>query len=311
MTEMKDTICYQLHVKMPGTRRMADKSIVDLGGSDPELMNLSKAIFDSDKFRSVERHVRFMKAYLESRSVPSTMLRGGFYDVPIDLVEEIVAEVEKLKATFDGLVDAFLVDYKATLIPDARDRLGEQFKERDYLTSAKMKEAFFIETRFIETSTPTKLRTVSEAVYAEAVKKSEARLEVQRETVIAVMRAQMKEFIDAMVSQLGVREDGRKKQFRVRSVEKLGEFLKYSAARNVTNDVELAALTTSAADLLQGLDVAAVKKDAGYREAVKGSFEIIQGRLGKLVGDAGRSISFESEETEAPEEEVAEGLGYV
>lgn len=292
----KDTICYQLHVKMPGVRRQADKSIVDLGGSDPDLMSVSKAIFDSDKFRSITRHVRFMKIYLESRSVPSTMLRGGFYDVPVDLVEEIVAEVAKHTEAFHGLVDEFLTDYTTTLIPDAEARLGSQFNPSDYLSADRMKDAFVVKTRFIETSTPTKLRTVSEAIYAEAVKKNDALFEVQRETIINVMREQMKAFIDTMVSQLGVNADGRKNSFRVRSVEKLGEFLRYSSARNVTNDEELAALTKSAADLLQGLDVAAVKKQDGYRAAVRESFEVIQTKLDELVETKGRSISFTPEE---------------
>ena len=305
----KNTICFQLHIKMPGNRRKADLNEIDLKGADPEMMGLSKAIFDSDSFRAIDRHVRLMKVYLEARSIPSQMLRGGFYDLPIGLVEEVVAEIDKMTETFNELIEVFITDYGATAIDDARGRLGAQFNPSDYKSVDSMRAAFEVETRFIETSVPNQLRTVSRAIYEQAAAKSAAILEKQRETVVAVMRVQMKELTDAMVAQLGVREDGKKMAFRKRSVERLGEFLKYATDRNVMNDAELSALTRSANDLLSGLDVEAVKKDDGYRGAMRESFEVLQKRLAVLVDEEGiRDISFEPEEFETSSTEETDAM---
>lgn len=305
------TVCYQLHVKMPGLRRKADKSMVDMQGADADMMGLSKTIVDSDEYRAIQRHIRYMKAFLVANALPSPVFKGGVYQLPIPLVENVAERIETMKGEFQEIVTSFVNAYEgAGLLGDgtprtwrqslkelARERLGPQFNEDDYPDAEKIRNQFSIETCFLDTDVPTKLRSISPTIFEAEKLRAQQRWQSVEEDAKILLRSEMKRLIDKMAESLGETEDGRKKSFRQSNVDRLSEFLSNAPFRNVINDQQLDELVNVAKRFLDGVDVESVRKDDKYRNVVRESFETIQGRLNPLVTDSPqRLISFGDEE---------------
>lgn len=290
----KDCVCLQLHVRMPGVRAKADKAKVDLAGADEDMISVSKKIVDSDEYRRVRHCVTEMRSVLKTRSLPSPMLRGGFYMIPLPLIEDVEDTLDALKTAFNQHVSQFIYAYENGLVEDARVRLGELFNEEDYPAASALRKGFGVETMYISLDVPGRLRTVSQAVFEkerEAAEKRWRNLEQEAQTVLLT---EMQTLVDRMVDQLGHTEDGRKKSFRESNVEKLEAFLSSAPFRNVNNDEELDKLCGVAKDLLSGVDVESIRKDDQYRNAVQQSFQMLKDQLDASVIDKPtRAISFE------------------
>ena len=288
------TICYQVHIRMPGLTRKADMSLIDTGDTDPDRLSVSKRILDSMEFRAIQRQVGFIRAYLKTKGLPSPILKGGVYQIPIGLVQQVVESIAEMRADFFRLVGT-LVEALPVLKNNARADLGSQFREEDYKGGDELRAAFDVETRFLETGTPEKLRTVDEALYS--VMEEEHKTTMRRmETVYEQMlQAELKGFVTKIREMLGVAESGKKKRFIIANVEKLSEFLQDAPFRNVTSNAELKQLCEGASQLLDGLDPEIARADVNYREALEKSFAVIEDRLAELTEDAPRAISFDDD----------------
>lgn len=299
------TCCYQITVRMPGVRRKANKELVDLNGADPELISVSKTIVDSDEFRAIQRLVNHMKDYVRIRSTLSPILRGGVYQIPLVLVEVVEKRMAEFKAEFAELVERFLDAYtgrgtegtsRPSLVEEAQARLGQQFELADYPTEAKLRAGFAIETKYIETGVPGKLRSISETLFHAEKEKAEARWSQLSIDMEAVLFAEMKDLTDWMVGALEVSADGKKKSFRRKGLERFGEFLENAPFRNVSGNKDFDQLVETTKRLLAGVDVDGVRDDKAYRESVRSSFETVQGKLAAFVTDQPiRKIAFEEE----------------
>lgn len=292
----KDCVCLQLHVRMPGVRAKADKSKLDLGGADQDMISMSKKIVDSAEYRKVRHCVSEMRAFLRTQSLPAPTLRGGFHMIPLPLIEKVEEKLDGLRNDFFAYVDAFIAAYENGLIDDARKRLGDLFDEDDYPTAAKLRGGFDVQTVYISLDVPGRLRTVSQALFEKERERASKRWKALEEEATAVLRAEMKSLVDKMVEQLGTTENGRKKSFRQSNVDKLTTFMENMEFRNVNDDAELAKLVNSATRLLNGVDVDSVKKDDTYRNAVRDSFNLVKTQLDTLVIDKPtRAVTFDEE----------------
>jgi hypothetical protein len=299
------TLCYQLHVKMPGMRRKADKSQVDFQGADEEMFGLSKTIVDSDEYRAVTRHVRYMKSFVRSIALPSPLMKGGFYQINVERIKHVTDKVnDEMIPRFNELVDDFIEAYGGIsgtgeplgLVAKAKEHLGPQFKLTDYPSRAELKSAFDVTTQFIETRVPSKLRKVSIAVYEHEQEKAKETWTSLQATYVQLLRSEFKELVDKMVGMLGTTEDGKKKKFISSNVSKLREFLQEAPYKNVAKDEELPKLIGVATKLLDGADPEVVKSDEDYRDKLHESFEMLSDKLSTLVDDKPRMISFDDEE---------------
>lgn len=293
-TMQKDCLCLQLHVSMPGVRAKADKSRIDLGGADEDMISVSKKIVDSEEYRKTRHCVHEMRAFLRRKSLPSPMLRGGFYMIPLTMVEDVQAHLDALAVSFHGCVDDFINAYENGLVEQARERLGDLFDEDDYPPASSLKKAFGVETMYLSLDVPGRLRTVSQAIYEKEQKAAKQRWRDLEEEAKLVLRTEMKTLVDKMVEQLGYSEDGKKKAFHKANVGKLQAFLDDAFERNVNDDKELNTLVNAAQRLLAGADVESIKKDEGYRDAMHHSFSKVKEHLDTMVvNKPTRTVSFE------------------
>jgi len=292
MDEM--TLCFQLHVKMPGVKRRADKDKIDLGGADEDMMGVSKLIVDSAEFRAIGRHVRYMKAYLRTKGLPSPVLRGGTYQIPLERVDLVVSKVDEMKDEFFGLVDEFVAALPR-LTNEAEERLGPQFDINDYPSAQRMRASFDVITNFIETRVPGKLRKISHTLFESERQKNQHMWTSLEGTIGQLMMGEMKNLIDKMVTMTGYREDGKKMGFQTATANKLSEFLQEAPYRNVLNNKDLDKVVQQASKLLSGLDPTVVKDDLEYRDTLHESFELLQTRLEGMLTEQAREITFDDE----------------
>lgn len=291
-----ETICFQLHVRMPAVRRKGDVSAVDLHGAAEELISISKSIVDSDEFRAIQRHVQHMKAFIKARSVPSPLFRGGVYQIPFSRVEIVDSRIEEMTAEHKLLVDEFLDAYVGrhghliSLVEQAKNRLGPQFDPADYPTEEQLRKGFGIHTMYHETTVPTKPKSVSGAIFKREADKLKATFARLDEEVSAILRSEMKDLVDGMVRALEPKSDGKKRAFRRAGVEKLLEFLNEAPHRNVTHDEQLNRILEQTKKLMDGVDVDFVREDAGYRQAVATSFGVVKKHLDTLVAERPRRL---------------------
>jgi hypothetical protein len=286
---------FQLHIRMPGIRARIPKDRVDLGDAQQEMVHLSKDIIDSDEFRAVQGQGRVIRAFVRSRSTPSPLLKGGVYLLPMDLVEEVEGQLDAMKAEYNQRVETFIKAYPQR-IEEARKKLGNLFDPEDYPSAATLRAAFGVETAYVSMETPSRLKTVSRALFERERERAEERWRDLKEDVAALLRAEMKNYVDSMVSSLTPTEDGKKRAFRGATVNKLTEFLRTAPFRNISGDAELERMVKAAADLLEGLDPEIVRKDDFYRKSLRESFEVLKQRTDKLAAEKPkRAISFDDE----------------
>ena len=288
------TICYQVHIRMPGLTRKADMSLIDTGDTDPDRLSVSKRILDSMEFRAIQRQVGFIRAYLKTKGLPAPEMKGGFYRIPVELVHQVVESIAEMRAEFFRLIGE-LVEALPVLKENAKTDLGSQFREEDYKGADELRAAFDVETRFLETGTPEKLRTVDEALYSAMEEEHKTTMRRMESVYEQMLQAELKGFVGKIREMLGVSESGKKKRFIVANVEKLSIFLKDAEFRNVTGSAELKHLCEGASQLLDGLDPEIARADEDYREALENSFGAIEDRLTELTEDAPRAISFDDE----------------
>lgn len=300
MTEtnlQKDTLCMQLCIKMPGTRAKVDTSKLNLDETvDDSMLHVSKDILDSVEYRAIQGHARWMRAFMRAKSLPSPLMKGGIYLVPLGRVELVQARLDEMKVEYAELVNTFIAAYSKPggLVDDAQKRLGNLFDVNDYPLSSELHRAFGIDMQYISMDIPGKLRAVSQAFFEAQKKRSAERWASLEANVVQLIRAEFKTVVDGMVNALGVKEDGKKKALRGKTVERLSEFLKEAPFRNVTDDAELNRLVDASTKLLDGFDVDIVRSDDNLRSKVLESFEIVKGRLDSLVTEApDRLIEFE------------------
>ena len=295
------TICFQITFRMPSNRKKGDMQYVDTMGTDESMLSVSKQIWDSDEFRKIRRHAAFMKAYVRSKALPSPWLKSAIFSLPLPLVETVQTKVDEMTAEFYELVDEFVAAYEGTrdgesVIDKAKRLLGPQFNEADYPPADKLRESFGVDTRFLETRTPTKLTEISPTLYEAERRRAAERWKVIEQSAETLLFAEMKELVDKMVDQLGFSEDGKKKAFHKKNAQKLAEYLENLPFRNVMQNADLDKLCQSASMLLQGLDVQALRKQDDYRDAVRESFEAMKAKLDAIVVDAPtRAIALDDE----------------
>lgn len=295
------TICFQLSFKMPGNKRKANMEFIDAGETDETMLSVSKQIWDCDEFRRIRRHAAYMKAYVHTKALPSPWLKHAIFSLPLPLVETVQNRIEEMTTEFEDLVDKFVLVYEGTgiglsLEEKARSRLGPQFEQGDYPPAAKLRAAFGVETRFLETRTPTQLAELSPTLYEAERRRAAERWKVIEQNAETLLFTEMQALVDKMVDQLGFSEDGKKKAFHKVNAEKLAEYLENLPFRNVMQNQDLEKLCSSASRLLEGIDVDGIKKSDDYRAAVQESFAIVKGKLDKLVVDAPtRAIAFDEE----------------
>ncbi len=268
---------------------------------DDNWFNTTKKLLDAEELEKITSLYGEHRRFVESRALPS-MIKKGVYLLPLDFVEEVNARLKQGEKDLEPLVES-MVKKLNTYISEAKARLSKVkvgnevknfFNEDDYPTGKELRAAFKLTWRFVYVDSAKNLEAVSKEVYEEERAKAEAAWAETRETIKQLLRTQLSEMVDHLVTRLEPDESGKKKIIRDDSTNKLQEFLQTFDSRNITNDTAMKVLVDKAKGLIKTADADMLRTDKTVRDYVRHGFETIQTLLSGMVTDKPhRSIRLE------------------
>jgi hypothetical protein len=291
---LERTVAYSLTINGIGTSRKvsSDKVRTD---ADPDRLRVSKRILDCDEMKGIRRLNFKLRNFIKARSVPYP-LKSGIYLIPIDLLEEVDAEVERVRPLREDLVLS-LSNKIAKIRENDREHLGSLFNDLDYPTPERIRAEFSIDSRYIALDLPGNLRAVSKAVFDRERERMKKEVESAGLAVRQVQRATMKTLVDSLIELLTPREDGKKKMVRKGgALDKMFEFLNRFGQLNVTDDDDLSKIVAEAKGLLKGIDVETIRTQEAVAEGTKKNMERVQGLLEPMIQDVPRRRFFNDSE---------------
>ena len=291
-------VLLNLSLSVPGNSKKIESDGVlrsDSDSPDTQWVSVSKKLLDSKEFDAIKTVVGRLKRYLgrkcivpqgkgSAKPAMRKFLKSGVYLLPIPLVTEVDSEIASAKALFLAAVEAFLAVYPA-LAEAAKDKLHGAWSQDDYPPVEALRAAFALEASYLNVSTPKSLERISIAIFQREQEQAQKQWAEASKEVRQVLRLGFQDLVDWMVSTLQP-TDGRKKQFRGSTAEKLLEFVTDFSGKNLTNDAELESLVAKAKDILGGADVESLKlssKDDEFRTNTAKAFSEIKEALDPLV----------------------------
>jgi hypothetical protein len=263
--------------------------------ADKAMVHVSKSLFTSTEYQAVRRYDGQTRDWLMRRALPS-YFREGFYLLPLAILDEVDRDLEARRQTRQRLIDAFLDTYDAKVL-EARSRLRELFSEADYPSRTAIAGSFRWEVRYLTFNVPQTLEGVSQAVFEREKAKAEQLWQRATEDIHQALRDGMAALVTRMVERLTPGPDGKPLQFRESLVTAMDEFLRYFKARNLSDDQELNALVEKAQQVMKGVDITALRKNADVRETVRDGFARIQTLMDSMaMTRPPRGIRFDDEE---------------
>lgn len=275
-------VCLSVAIHGLGNRKKVSSAEVRVD-TDKEWLHVSKDLLEADSFEAIKTLDAKLKAFLAKRCLPS-MFRNGIYLLPVGLIEDVDARLQRYRAERESLVEAFLAEYPR-LVDAARDRLKALFDQSDYPSVSRVRGAFSVETQYLTLTTPGKLKGISQALWEREKAKAEAMWVEASVEIKNVLREAMAGLVDHMVGKLTSNPDGKRQVFRDTLIGNMSEFLDTFAQRNITDDGELTALVDKARMLLNGSDANILRSDDYLREKVQAGFSEIKTELDGMLVD--------------------------
>jgi hypothetical protein len=133
-------------------------------------------------------------------------------------------------------------------------------------------------------NTPQVLQAISAKLFTREQAKATVQWNEMLEEIRDGLRLTFKELVDALVDKLTPKPDGTKK--KLVGVDRLLEFLDTFSKKDVADDEQLRALVEEVRGLLNGQDIAQLRKDQGLRELVQERMQSVKVVLDTLVEDA-------------------------
>jgi hypothetical protein len=287
----RQTICLEIFIRSAGFRCSASASEMIATDTDTTLFRVSKDLIDPKELKPIRRADANLKAWLAGRAVPSSIIRGGMYLIPLAMLEEVDREITGFKAKREELVREF-VDRYEELKAEARERLKGCYNECEYPPAGEVFDAFGVEARWLTFDVPAALKSLNRSVYEREKKKAELQWSYAADEIRDALRASYAELVTAMTEKLGEDpETGKPRVFRDSYADKLKEFLATFEARNLTNDEELSRLTLQAKELLRGVNPKDLREQKDFRAKVAEGFEQIKRQMSGMVTTKARKFS--------------------
>lgn len=284
MTMLEKTIAYSLSIHSTGTSRRVDADLIQTD-ADKDKIGVSKRIMQCEELRKIGWLDSSLRSFIKSRCVPYP-LKAGIYLVPTTLIEEVDAQVERVKALRSKLVEDF-----ASKVEDLKKSdetaLGSLYNAKDYPTRERILADNYVETRYIALDLPANLNNASKEVYERERARIVGELERAGQAIQQVQRAQLAEMVNALIDKLQPTADGKKKQIRQGgALDKIKEFLDRYSKLNVADDGELAAIAEKAQAVLSGVDVDAIRSNEVLARKVEDGMREVSATLAPLIQDA-------------------------
>jgi hypothetical protein len=295
---MDRCVLLQVSVSSFGVKRKLPTSKIDAGDANKTFLHVSKDLIKSERYTAIRKADGDFRTWLTSRCLPS-LFKEGIYLLPIDLIEEVDAEIQKYTAARQERIDRFLEEY-----PDKRDEaeteLGSCFDASQYPEPMAVRATFGVVTRYLSFSTPGNLRGINKDIFDRETQKLKETIASAQEEIQTVLRAGFSELVTHLIDRLSPDATGKQKVFRDSLIGNVRDFMANFAARNITDDAELAALVDQAREIIEGVDPQTLRDHRGVRNTVREALADVKSTLDEMLVDKpGRKIAFEDMQGEA------------
>ncbi len=289
------TIAVQVHLGMPGHKpKVKDKSTIETE-ADKDRLHLHKDILVSKEFKRIKRMQGAIRNAVRSLAVPSPMLRGGIYQVPVGLIGKVKDLLETFRVEMYQWVEAFLAVYPELVVND-REKLGPLFDVTDYPDVEVLRAAFKFEVLYLNFETPEKLGGIDAVLFEEQKEKFAALWRQAEEATNQLLLTEMSKLVRHMVDRTSPKGDGKRKKFHKTLTTNIRDFFETFPFRNVNDNEELATLVGQAQKILDGVEIIDLKENATIRQAVNDGFAKVKANLDTMLKDAPvREFSFGDE----------------
>ena len=282
------------HVEPTAPLTMEMAGGVVLTDADVKMVRVSKRILKSKKLDAIGQLDNEVRAYMGDRCLPS-MFRGGIWLLPLDLLEEVCTYLDDKIVKRAELVDEFMAEYE-DVCETAQTSLGTLYNALDYPAKAKVAATFYCEYNLVSFDVPGSLRRIKKDLFAREQAKMAEKLQAAAEDIQAGLRAAFAELVTGMSTALEPGEDGKKKRFHSSKLDNLSQFLELFQKRNITDDADLAALVTTARDLIDGVDAELIRDSEELKQQLSEEFIKLSKAVAPLATSGRRMLNLDDDD---------------
>lgn len=264
----KKTAVLELFIKCKGFSRAVDsRQIVTeeyQAAANAKMLRSSKKMLVCNELEAIRIRVRKFKGDLEFLTLPSGLLRGGMKLTPLANVDKVEDLYREFKLDFKGLVRNFLAVYVQMKEQDRRVQ-GPLFNDQHYPALQSVAKSFSVDHRWLAFDAPAAMEGIQSADWREAGAKLRMQMAEASAEMQDVLRGQTAEYVQWLIDQLAVGEDGKRKSIAEGKFADMQKFLESASALNVAGDAELEATIEMAKAAIAGRDVADFKAKGKQR----------------------------------------------
>jgi hypothetical protein len=236
----------------------------------------TKTLFESPEYEQIKSLAGAIRSHLRANSVPGVqaLFQSGVYAVPVSQTLGLdewlkVKQVEfgRLKKKIVPMYDTIIANGLKSLAGETLTMNGESLKldnPGDYPSQVKFAAAFYMTYRLVSFGTPAKLQDLSLEVFKRESSKIQSAALRAAEDAEQAIYAMFQELLSHSVDRL-TDDNGKKKKFDSKLIEKMRERVEFFTTANVTKKQELDDLLKKTKRILDGCDPEAVNTSAGTR----------------------------------------------
>jgi len=255
-------------------QRKADKNKMETK-ADKKMVTFGKKLLDSPELKAIEVLDRKIYSYLQwdkgMKSLPFTC-KDGIYLIPLSLLLEVEHQLLVFLEARNNLVSAFLKVYKKQ-IEEAKVRLADQFRQKDYPTLAQVASRFLMYWEKFILSVPESIKEVSPLLFEEEKQRIANQMQEALEEILVLMRQEASTYMKRLIRKLTPKKDGSYPSLEKDSFEKIKSFLESFQARNICNDKDLGIAVETARQALKGVEISDLESSDALREEIRLEFE--------------------------------------
>jgi hypothetical protein len=304
--EFKNCVLIQYSIKFyRGKKKLSKAKLARMVRENPaaaDWLTGSKSIIDPAEVKKVGKINNKVVAYLNPKNPDSPCLPHplhGMKIIPIALMEEVDAEMQKFESEFWPTAETF------------KDRF-EEFKEfsktmydadgfyNEFEFPDNIDDKFGFTWKYYELSTPDSIKAISMDIYNREKEKVKDELQEVKADCINALRTSFAGMVNHLVEKFtGKKKYKNRKTGRMRTqdmqwhestIDNFYDFFGYFSDRNVFNDAELQDLVEKAKDVLKGRDAGIVKENDSLKKQIAGEMGEVQKAINELVKKPRRKI---------------------
>lgn len=283
--------------KLGVTRKIDSQTQHITTETDRTYLALGKVLLVAPELDQIKKLDGKIRTELRRLTLPDDTLRRGWYLISKDMVQKIDTLLEAYKSERAGYVSEFKANYW-TRIKEAEPRLKGMFNYADYPDAEELDVAFGMDIDYRDTVPRLdSLKDVADGIIHDRQRQKAAR-DCERivKDVEAGLIEMLQNFTAHLAARLGRQSDGKLMVFKETSVAHFKEFVENLQAMNVTQNPQISELGEKARQLLDGVNVEALRKNETFRDVLKGQLEGLKKEIDVNVKPTGRKFALRSVE---------------